>query len=657
MSPPPTAEEHWFLRALRPRPAPVPWAAAARAALAIAGPLAVGVAVGKVPYGVLVSLGALNGVMEDRHTAYRTRLIRMIPPQLAGAVGIVVGHAAAGRGWTTVLTLVAVALVSGVISPVGGIASSCGLMLLLLAGVGTGVPLPDPWWLPPLLMLCGAALVIVLALLAWPLRRGIEERAAVAEVYYAAAARLRVGTGGGGVQAARGIGAALDAAYDVLVRHRATSPGRDPAVRRLMIQLNAVNPILEAISAIGRDATPVDPALPDAVTRLGDAIASGHDVVDEPGFVPHTPAEQALRAALRYAAGRLAPPPADATGVFARDPDALGVAQGSWGPRAGLTHIGTVLAGPAPWLYALRLALCIGIGAAIVQVTDLPRSYWVVLTITFVLKPDFGSVFVRGLLRALGTLVGVLVAAVLLTYVPRGWGDVAVVAALGFLVPIVMVRSYAMMTAAMTPLLLLFTDQLGHAGVSGLVPARLLDTVLGCAIVLVFGYLLWPEGRHTRLRQLVANAVDADAAYIRLLNAEGSGGKAARSRARRRSYNTLTTARTAFQQALAEPPPVSRRAAAFWPVLVSIEHLTDAIVAASVYVDSSIDHAPAARIVTACADRMDALGAAIRRGEPAPAPDGGTPSDTEAPVLNGVLLEVSTAFALHRDALEAERAR
>ncbi|MDI2132578.1 FUSC family protein [Yinghuangia seranimata] len=664
------------MSALRSRPGPVPWPAATRAAVALAGPLAVGVATDHVSYGVLVALGALNGVMEDRYASYRLRLVRMIPPQLAGAVGIVVGAQAAGRGWTTVAVLVAVALLSGVISPIGAIASSCGLMLLLLTVVGTGVPLPEPWWLPPVLLLSGGLLVVALALLAWPLRRGAPERQAVAEVYYAAAERLRAAGGkraselhpaalhASALRTSRDISAAIDTAYDLLVRHRAGSPGRDPAIQHLMTQLNAVNPILEASAALAHE-PPVDPVFADAITRLGDAVAAGREVVAEPGFEPRTPAEEALRSALRYAAGRLAPPPAGETGVFARDPDGLGLPQLAWGPRAGLRHIGTVLTGSTAWLYGLRLALCVGIASVLVQVAELPRSYWVALTITFVLKPDFGSVFVRGVLRALGTLAGVLVAAVLLTVVPRGWADVAVVAVLAFLVPIATARSYGMQTAAITPLMLLFTDQLGHQGVAGLVPARVVDTLLGCAIVLVFGYLLWPDGRRTRLRRLVAETVEADAAYLRLVLAEGPGGKASRSRARRRAYNTLTKSRTAFQQALAEPPPTSRRAAAFWPVLVSVERLTDSIVAASAYLDGGAEPLDQAS-VDRYADRIAALAGGIRTGSRVDDRPGGegqgegdssgaeaaSAGDADPPLMRAVAMEIHTACGLFDQALE-----
>ncbi|MEU8132810.1 FUSC family protein [Streptodolium elevatio] len=672
-------DAHWFLRALAPRRAPIPWAAAGRAALALAGPLAIGVAADEVAYGVLASLGALNMVVLDRDEAYRLRIIRMVPPQLAGALGIVMGHQTADRGWTTVLVLVATAFVSGVISPVGGIASSCGLMLLLMTVVGTGVPMPDPWWLPPVLLVTGGAGVLLLALVAWPWRRGRPERAAVAEVYYAAADRLRAAGRPGRPLPGAGhdIGAAIDQAYDVLVRHRAGSPGRDPATQHLMIQLNAVNPILEAIAALVREA-PVDPKFAEAITRLGDAVATGRDVAVEPGFVPRTPAETAMRAALRHAAGRLAPPPPDATGVFAHDPDSLGVPHMAWGPRAGLRNMATVVASRAAWTYGARLALCIGIASVLVQVADLPRSYWVALTITFVLKPDFGSVFVRGVLRAAGTLVGVAVAAALLTYVPRGWPDVPVVAVLGFLLPIATSRSYGMQTAAITPLMLLFTDQLGHGGVGGLVPARTLDTLLGCAIVLVFGYLLWPDGRRTRLREMVAGAAEANGAYLRLLLAEGEGGRAGRSRARRRAYNTLTGARTAFQQALAEPPPTSRRAAAFWPVLVAVERMTDSISASSAYVDGGAP-VPDQDTVDAVAERIDAFARAVGQGRPVEAvpdtqvdPPSAVSADSRAPrhgasadhvttegsaLLNGVRMDVETACTLYDQALPGARMR
>jgi len=161
----------WLVRNLQPqRAAPVNRPAVARAALAMTLPLAIGLAVGQPSYGALASMGALSGVIGDTADAYRMRILNIAIPQLFGAVGVTLGSAVYGLGWPAVATVTGVALVSGMISTIGAVASVSGLLLLLNCVVGAGLPMPGPWWLAPLLMTGGGLLVLLLALLAWPLR-------------------------------------------------------------------------------------------------------------------------------------------------------------------------------------------------------------------------------------------------------------------------------------------------------------------------------------------------------------------------------------------------------------------------------------------------------------------------------------------------------
>lgn len=151
----------WLTEGLRPRAAPVPWAAVARASVALAAPLAVGTATGRPAYGALVSMGALSGVIGDTADAYRMRVYNIAVPQLFGALGMLLGTLVFGAGWTAVATVTVVALVSGMISSIGAVASVSGLLLLLNAVVGAGLPLPSPggcrppcccsaaWWCSP----------------------------------------------------------------------------------------------------------------------------------------------------------------------------------------------------------------------------------------------------------------------------------------------------------------------------------------------------------------------------------------------------------------------------------------------------------------------------------------------------------------------------
>ncbi|MGX1368698.1 putative membrane protein YccC [Streptomyces canus] len=567
----------WLVRNLQPQQAPVNRPAVARAAIAMTLPLAVGLAVDRPLYGALASMGALSGVIGDTADAYRMRILNIAIPQLFGAVGVTLGSLVYGHGWLAVGVVTGIALVSGMISTIGAVASVSGLLLLLNSVVGAGLPMPGEWWLAPLLMTGGGLLVLLLALLAWPLRSGVPERAAVAGTYRAVADLMTACGRAEYDEARHTVTQSLNQSYDLVLARRARHHGRSPELTRLLAQLNAITPVVEAAPAAHLSGSPLAPEIPAAIRHLAQAVETGY--TGPTGLSLPVPVSETARAvdhALRHAAEVVAAPDVDPSGIDDRlgRPAALGV-------RAARATRNVALSA-ASWRYGLRLALCIGLAQALVSIVPVPRSYWVALTITFVLKPDFGSVFSRALLRALGTVAGLVVAAAVLSQVPRGWGDVVAMLLLAPLIPALTPRGYGYQTAAITPVILLLSDILNHQGTALLMP-RLLDSLMGCAIALVAGYLLWPESWHTRVGDRLADAVADTAAYVEsafLYSTEPS----ARARMRRRLYRDLSVIRTEFQRALTEPPPTGRRAAAWWPLVVAVERIVDATTAARVRV-------------------------------------------------------------------------
>ncbi|MGW3170746.1 FUSC family protein [Streptomyces sp. NPDC001153] len=570
----------WLVRNLRPQQAPVNKAAMARAAVAMALPLAAGLATGHPAYGALASMGALSGVIGDTADAYRMRILNIAVPQLFGAVGVTLGTLVYGHGWYAVAVVTGIALLSGMISTIGAVASVSGLLLLLNCVIGAGLPLPHPWWLAPALMTGGGLLVLLLALLAWPFRSGVPERAAVADAYRSVATLLTVsGTDRTEEydEARRSVTQSLNQSYDLILARRARHHGRSRELTRLLAQLNAVIPVVEAAPAAHLAARPLPARIPETVRHLAQAVEAGRTgpmALDLPE--PATETARAVDHALRHTAEVVTAPDVDPRGIDDRlgRPAALGI-------RTARAARNVVLSANS-WRYGLRLAVCIGIAQALVSLIPVPRSYWVALTITFVLKPDFGSVFSRALLRALGTVAGLLIAAVVLAEVPLGWWDVVAMLVLAPLIPALTPRGYGYQTAAITPVILLLSDILNHQGTALLLP-RLADSLLGCAIALTAGYLLWPESWRTRVGDRLADAVADTARYVETAFAT-DGDPAARARMRRRLYRDLSVIRTEFQRALTEPPPTGRRAAAWWPLVVAVERIVDATTAARVRV-------------------------------------------------------------------------
>lgn len=572
----------WLVRNLRPQQAPLNRAAVARAAVAMALPLATGLAAGYPAYGALASMGALSGVIGDTADAYRMRILNIAVPQLFGAAGVTLGTLVYGHGWYAVAAVTGVALLSGMISTIGAVASVSGLLLLLNCVVGAGLPLPQPWWLAPALMTGGGLLVLLLALLAWPLRSGVPERAAVAATYRTVAALLTVAGTDRTEEyddTRHSVTQSLNQSYDLILGRRARQHGRSRELTRLLAQLNAITPVVEAAPAAHLAGRPLPPRIPEALHDLAQAVETGrtdpaaHDL-DLP--VPVTETARAVDHALRHTAEVVTAPDVDPRGIDDRlgRPAALGI-------RTARAARNVVLSANS-WRYGLRLAVCIGIAQALVSLIPVPRSYWVALTITFVLKPDFGSVFSRALLRALGTVAGLVIAAVVLAEVPLGWWDVPAMLVLAPLIPALTPRGYGHQTMAITPVILLLSDILNHQGTALLLP-RLTDSLLGCAIALTAGYLLWPESWRTRVGDRLADAVADTATYVETAFAP-DGDPSARARMRRRLYRDLSVIRTEFQRALTEPPPTGRRAAAWWPLVVAVERIVDATTAARVRV-------------------------------------------------------------------------
>ncbi|WP_055492216.1 FUSC family protein [Streptomyces sp. TP-A0356] len=628
---------NWLVRNLQPSQAPVNWPAVVRAAIAMSLPLALGLAFGEPAYGALASMGAVSGVVGDTADAYRMRILNIAVPQLLGAAGVTVGVLTYGHGWTTVVAVTGVALISGMLSSIGAIASVSGLVLLLNCVIGAGLALPGPWWLAPLLVSGGGLLVLVLGLLTWPLRSGVPERASVADTYRTVA-DLLAACGSGRYHAARyAVTQSLDLSYDLVLARRARHHGRSPELVRLLAQLNAITPVVEAAPAVHQYGSPLPKEFPAAVRRLADAVDVGHGgstALELPE--PDDDAGRAVDHALRHAAEVVTAQSIDPRTIV----DRLG-RPASLRVRAYRAGRNVVLSG-ASWRYGLRLALCIGIAQALVSLVPVPRSYWVALTITFVLKPDFGSVFSRALLRALGTVVGLVVAAVVLAAVPLGWWDVPALMLLGPLIPFLTPRGFGYQTAAITPVILLLSDVLNHMGTALLVP-RLVDSLIGCAIALVAGYLLWPESWHTRVGERLANAVADTAQYVEAAFGDTTD-PAARARMRRRLYRDLSAIRTEFQRALSEPPPTARRAAAWWPLVVAVERIVDATTAARVRVKHGAPP-PSAAEVAQVALQLRELSEGLRETDVLVAlgTDLGGPADS---VLEALRQEVAAARAI-----------
>jgi uncharacterized membrane protein YccC len=221
-------------------------------------------------------------------------------------------------------------------------------------------------------------------------------------------------------------------------------------------------------------------------------------------------------------------------------------------------------------------------------------------------------VFARALQRGIGTVVGAVAGAVLLVLVHGTWLLIPF-GVLAALLPFGRSRNYGLLATFLTPLVVVLIDLLNPGGWR-LAEDRLIDTLIGCAIVLLIGFAPWPMSWYSHLPPLYARAALDVCRYMQeALGGSGSGSGEAgaggdavptRSRLRRSTYRALADLRAEFQRTMSEPPSISRRATAWWPAVIALEQVMDAITATALAVSRGAQ-VPPSGVRQLC----DALGA------------------------------------------------
>jgi uncharacterized membrane protein YccC len=167
----------------------------------------------------------------------------------------------------------------------------------------------------------------------------------------------------------------------------------------------------------------------------------------------------------------------------------------------------------ASFRHALRLAVTLAIATALARQFGLARAYWVPLTVAIVLKPDFTSTFTRGVLRLVGTMLGLGLATFLVHVVS---GDVpariVLIGLLTFLIRSVGPAHFGLSAVAITALVVFVTSFVG-ARPEATICNRGVDTVIGGLLSLVV-YALWPTWERARTTVVLADTVDAYRRYF-----------------------------------------------------------------------------------------------------------------------------------------------
>lgn len=204
---------------------------------------------------------------------------------------------------------------------------------------------------------------------------------------------------------------------------------------------------------------------------------------------------------------------------------------------------------------ALRSAarICVMLTAASLMgsALNLPKPYWILMTVLFVTQNGYGATRVRIVHRAAGTLAGLVIAGLTLHFhVPEGYTLTAmlIITLLSYLI---IRKSYGWAMVGFT-VTAVYTLQLLTLNGEQFIVARLIDTLIGCLIAFGGMVWLWPQWQSGLLRKNAHDALEADQEAIRLILSDDHQAPALAYRRMRvnQAHNSLYNS---LNQAMQEP--------------------------------------------------------------------------------------------------------
>lgn len=206
--------------------------------------------------------------------------------------------------------------------------------------------------------------------------------------------------------------------------------------------------------------------------------------------------------------------------------------------------------------HALRMCIASLAGFIIVNLLSYGHhSYWVIMTIAFMLKPAFSLTKQRNIERIVGTLAGGVIGVLILLLIPNK--DIQFILMVLFMISTYsfMRIQYLVTVICMTPYILILFSFLG-SNYRIVAQERIFDTILGCAIAFLAGYFLFPHWESYQLRGYIKGILRANANYLQKIIDALSGKKPGMLEyklARKDVYLNTANLSAAFQRMLSEP--------------------------------------------------------------------------------------------------------
>lgn len=163
--------------------------------------------------------------------------------------------------------------------------------------------------------------------------------------------------------------------------------------------------------------------------------------------------------------------------------------------------------------HALRFTVAILFAHILGTLLGIHNTYWILLTIIVIMRPNYGLTKERSKDRIIGTLIGAVIAIgiVLITQNPIVY---SVLAILSLTMAIALLQQNYKSGAALITINIILVYSLINPDSFQVIQYRVIDTIIGAVIAVVANYTLWPSWEVFNMKQVLLNALQRNKEYL-----------------------------------------------------------------------------------------------------------------------------------------------
>jgi uncharacterized membrane protein YccC len=163
--------------------------------------------------------------------------------------------------------------------------------------------------------------------------------------------------------------------------------------------------------------------------------------------------------------------------------------------------------------HSLRFTVAILFAFLLGTILDIHNTYWILLTIIVIIRPNYGLTKERSKDRVIGTLIGSAIAMgiVLLTQNVIVYSILALVS---LTLSFALLQQNYKSAAALITISIIFVYSLINPNAFEVIQYRVIDTVIGALIAIVANYVLWPSWEVNNLKSVLMNSIKNNKSYL-----------------------------------------------------------------------------------------------------------------------------------------------